>query len=154
MQITCFRFRRPVISFLFPARGMMRYTDYTDQRTQMLKGHIYTWRVTRTKAERCAFRTTKALEINGYGIPKPCPESFYSGTLTCRYQVEIDRDVKGYKRRANIFARAGPSGGNERRYYIYQYQERPIGASNAFLFTTPIYPNGGNGANLDAERGQ
>lgn len=88
----------------------------------------------------------------GYGMPQPCSETIYSGTLTCHYQQETS-DVRRHKRRSNILARAGPSGGNEGRYHIYQYLESN-GVSNAFVFTTPRYPNGGNGASLDAERGQ
>lgn len=78
-------------------------------------------------------------ELLDYGIP--CRERLYSGTLICR-QVEIDRGAnKPYERRARIVARAGPSGGNEGQYYIYEYPERPIGASNS-LFTTPDIPTG------------
>jgi hypothetical protein len=48
---------------------------------------------------------------------------------------------------------AGPSGGSTNTYYIYEYPENAIGPTGGFEFITPTYPNGNNGAALDAENG-
>lgn len=62
-----------------------------------------------TPGESIVFKGSHStLPIPGYGMPKLCAESVYSGTLTCRYQVGIDRDVEGLlttceKRSVNFF---------------------------------------------------
>ncbi|EFQ98549.1 chitotriosidase-1 [Nannizzia gypsea CBS 118893] len=48
--------------------------------------------------------------------------------------------------------RAGPSSGHANTYAIYDWPD--TGNNYAFNFETPTYPNGGNGAALDAETGR
>jgi hypothetical protein len=63
-----------------------------------------------------------------------------------------DKEVALYETRLGKRV-AGPSGGSTNTYHIYEFPENMNGPTEGFAFVTPTYPNGNNGAALDAENG-
>jgi len=107
-----------------------------------------------------------------------CSRRSYNVTLTCSHdlikddpslgQEESSNDLASRRlvrddlepltsREASLYDTApekrapGPSGGSTNTYRIYRYPRTQT--NDAFEFVTPTYPNGLNGASLDAENG-
>ncbi|KAI1295187.1 hypothetical protein F5Y03DRAFT_399325 [Xylaria venustula] len=82
------------------------------------------------------------------------PDPPYKLKLKFKREYLEPLSVRELEYLARLDRRAGPDSGQAKDYPFYQYPENQNGPTPYFNFRTATYPNGNNGAALDAETGR